>query len=54
MKKFLAVLFGLILLVIYVALVIITFAVATIAKLMTWITGLVQTGLEKLKLNIQY
>jgi len=54
MKKFLVILFGIILLIIYVALVIVTFAVATIAKLLTWITGLVQNGLEKLKLSVQY
>jgi hypothetical protein len=54
MKKFLAILFGIILLVIYLSLIIVTFAFATIAKLMGWITGLVQTGLEKLKISIQY
>jgi hypothetical protein len=54
MKKFFAVLFGLILLIIYVALIVVTFAVTAISKLLIWLTGLAQTGLEKLKLSIQY
>ena len=54
MKKFFAVLFGIILLVIFVALVVVTFVITTLAKIMTWITGITQAGLEKLKLSIQY
>jgi hypothetical protein len=54
MKKFFAVLFGIILLVIFVALVIITFVITTLSKIMTWITGIAQIGLEKLKVSIQY
>ena len=54
MKKFFIGLIGIILLVSYVVLLVVTFAVTTVSKIMVWITGLVQTGLEKLKLNIQY
>jgi hypothetical protein len=54
MKKFFAVLFGIILLVIYVALVIATFLVTTISKVLVWITGKLQNILESLKVNIAY
>jgi hypothetical protein len=48
MKKFFAVLFGIILLVIA------TFLVTTISKVLVWITGKLQNILESLKVNIAY
>jgi hypothetical protein len=54
MKKFLAILFGIILLIIYVALVIATFVVTTVSKVLIWITGKLQNILESLKVNISY
>ena len=54
MKKFFAILFGIILLVIFMAFVIATFLVTTISKVLIWVTGKLQNILESLKLSIQY
>jgi hypothetical protein len=54
MKKFFIGLLGIILLVIYIALVIVTFAVTTVSKILIWLTNGSQNILEKIKCDFQY
>lgn len=54
MKKFIIGLLGIILMVIYVVLLIATFLVTTISKILIWITGHAQNILEKIKTDFQY
>ena len=54
MKKFFAILFGIILLIIFVAFVVATFLVTTISKVLVWATERLQAILESLKVSITY
>jgi lipopolysaccharide export LptBFGC system permease protein LptF len=53
-KKFFIGLLGILLLVIYIALVIATFAVTTVSKILIWLTNNAQNVLEKIKGDFQY
>jgi hypothetical protein len=53
-KKFFIGLLGILLLVIYIALVIATFAVTTVSKILIWLTNNAQSVLEKIKGDFQY
>lgn len=54
MKKFLIGLLGIILLIVYIALVIVTFAVTTVSKILIWLTNGSQSILERIKTDFQY
>lgn len=54
MKKFFVGLLGIILLVVYVTLVIATFAVTTVSKILIWLTNGSQNVLERIKTDFQY
>lgn len=52
MKQFIIVLFGIILLLIFMAFLISTFIVETAAKILGWLTGIQRNWLESLRANI--